>query len=445
MYRNSCSENTFAIMRRIVTWLVGVILCIAAHPAAAANWYVDNAVLISGNGASWPTAWKSFSTISWSLIKPGDTVYISGGYSGQTYYETLTIGASGSSEGKITITSGTDAGHNSAVIIDGGNSRQGVYSYGHSYLDIKNLSVRNVSGAGFVVRNAAGAIIENNGVYSGPGPANGDARGYDVRNSSDVIVHNNAFNTPVSTTAQTDGIFSSGNDGVIFEGNSLVVSNSDPTGHSDGIQSYRDVNITIRNNYISHPYGGTNNHGMWLSDASGTITVYNNIVYMPVGDEQAITYWNETGYAGRAQLWNNTVYGAYWCYRFIAAPNSELKNNICWPTSGSTGVMIESGALSAANVDYNLDWAPNATIGNVNGSAKNWSQWQAFGYDVHGVNANPQFVTVNPTGAPQEFDLLPASPAIDGGTALSTVTDDYMGTQRPQGNDYDIGAYEWPG
>jgi hypothetical protein len=443
MYGNPFVDRASAKMPRVTTWFVGLVLSIAAHPAAAANWYVDNVVSSSGNGASWSTAWRSFANINWSLIKPGDTVYISGGYSGQIYYETLIIRASGSSAGKITITSGIDGGHNGLVMLDGENSREGVSVRGYNYLDVNNLLVRNVSGAGFVVKNSAAVIIENTSVYSGPGPANGNARGYEVRNSWNVIVKNNAFNTPLSTTAQTDGIWSSGNHGVIFDSNSLVISNGNPTGHSDGVQSYQDVNIIVRNNYISHPNGGANNHGMWLSNVNDTITVYNNIVYMPIGDEQAVAYWNEAGYTGKVQIWNNTVYGAYWCYHLAAAPNSELKNNICWPTSGSTGVVIESGALPVANVDYNLIWAPNATIGDVNGSAKTWSQWQAFGYDVHGINSNPQFVSSNLADASPDFKLMPTSPAIDRGITLSGVVDDYMRTARPQGAGYDIGAYEY--
>jgi hypothetical protein len=342
------------------------------------------------------------------------------------------------------IAAGIDAGHNGTVIIDGENSRPGVYAQGRNYLTIKNLSVQNVGDAGLVIRNAAAVIIRDNSVYSGSGSMNGNARGYDIRSSVDVLLLNNAYDTPSTTPAQTDGIWSSGNNRVILDGNSLVVSNSDSTGHSDGIQSYQDVTLIIRNNYISHPAGGINNHGMWLADAADTITIYNNLVYMPVGDESAITYWNEAEYSGKAEIWNNTVYGASWCFHVVSAPNSELKNNICWPASGSTGVVIESGVLATANVDYNLIWAPNATIGNVNGSAKTWLQWRGFGYDVHGVNADPQFANSAPTGAPQDFSLTCTSPAIDSGTTLSAVIDDYRRLPRPQGAAYDIGAYESP-
>src|SRR5437764_398510 len=109
------------------------------------NFYVDNVVSASGNGGSWSSAWKNFSDIGWSSLKPGDTLYISGGSSGQTYNQTLNVGASGSAGLPITITAGTDAGHNGAVTIDGQNARDGVTVSSQNYLDIKNLAIQNIN------------------------------------------------------------------------------------------------------------------------------------------------------------------------------------------------------------------------------------------------------------------------------------------------------------
>src|SRR5689334_738306 len=81
------------------------------------DYYVDNAASGSGHGTSWSDAWTSFSAINWSAIRPGDTIYVSGGASSQTYNETLTVGASGSASADVTITKGTDPGHNGKVVI----------------------------------------------------------------------------------------------------------------------------------------------------------------------------------------------------------------------------------------------------------------------------------------------------------------------------------------
>jgi hypothetical protein len=39
--------------------------------------------------------------------------------------------------------------------------------------------------------------------------------------------------------------------------------------------------------------------------------------------------------------------------------------------------------------------------------------------------------------------LQSSSPAIDAGLTISSVTNDYVGTARPHGSAYDIGAYEY--
>jgi hypothetical protein len=41
------------------------------------------------------------------------------------------------------------------------------------------------------------------------------------------------------------------------------------------------------------------------------------------------------------------------------------------------------------------------------------------------------------------YKLAPGSPAIDAGITLSSVTTDRIGTIRPQGRAYDVGAYEF--
>jgi hypothetical protein len=131
----------------------------------------------------------------------------------------------------------------------------------------------------------------------------------------------------------------------------------------------------------------------------------------------------------QAVVCDNTVYGEFWWYRLISAPNSELKNNICARPS-SAGVVIESGNLPAASVDNNPIWTPNATVGTVGGSAKTWSQWQAFGYDMDGDNAHPKFANT----AGEIFTLQSTSPATDMGAALSQVSMDKNGTARPKIN-----------
>jgi Fibronectin type III domain/Right handed beta helix region len=423
--------------------------------ASAANFYVDNSVSASGNGSSWASAWKNFSNINWGSIHGGDTLYISGGSTSQTYNETLTVGASGTSGNPITITKGVDAGHNGTVILDEQNTRwNGVYSTGKSWLTIQNLSVRNITDAGISVRGiAGGVIVQNNNVYSG-GSGTNNARGYDIRDSSGVIVRNNIYHTPQSTQAQTDGIWLSGNSNLTVENNQIYVENNDDWNHDDCLQAYKNTgNITIRNNYCAQlgspdpsyaNYADNNNHGIWIQDMpSGTVTsIYNNVVYMAHATF-GIGFSNpDAGYSGSANIYNNTVSGGWPSVYIGKAPNSQLKNNIIRPTivDGTYAVHID-GSVPAGNMNNNLIWAPNAIIALVNNNNYSWPQWQGLGYDTNGINADPQFVNA----AGQDFHLQPSSPAIDHGTTLAAVTTDKEGIIRPQGGAYDIGAYEFGG
>jgi hypothetical protein len=95
---------------------------------SGASWYVDNTATGLDNGTSWANAWTNLNSASG--VNPGDTVYISGGTSSQTYWQTNSSGyayialASGTNGANVTYMVGQDAGHNGTVIINGGNTGQ---------------------------------------------------------------------------------------------------------------------------------------------------------------------------------------------------------------------------------------------------------------------------------------------------------------------------------
>jgi len=155
--------------------------------------------------------------------------------------------------------------------------------------------------------------------------------------------------------------------------------------------------------------------------------------------DAAVTYYNEPTWTGNgtADFWNNTIIGGHRGVNIDGSSLAQIRNNIIEPSSGGFGMII-ANASPAGTIDNNLIWAPNGSIAYVNGNTVSWSGWNALGYDKHGVNADPAFV--NRTS--NNFALGSGSPAVDHGATISSVVDDYIGTSRPQGGAYDIGAFE---
>jgi hypothetical protein len=107
-----------------VRWerIIGIVfLLLVPFSIQARNWYVDNAANGANNGNSWADAWKSLGSVAG--LSPGDTVYISGGTTSQTYNVSGGWSPAGGTPGKpITYQTGQDTGHNGVVILDGANN-----------------------------------------------------------------------------------------------------------------------------------------------------------------------------------------------------------------------------------------------------------------------------------------------------------------------------------
>lgn len=382
----------------------------SARRRGGVAWYIDNAVGTSGNGVSWATAWKSFTNIVWASVQPGDTIYLSGGTTSKTYSEVLWIAKGGTSGRLLTFSAGLDAGHNGTVIIDGGGTRTtGFYNNGYNYVILRKMDIKNHYDAQIDFRwCTAGCIIENCNAYSGNPTTGSNARGFDIRNNTGseaspaVILRNCTFDTPANSALQTDGVWSSGNTGVLIENNKLIISNSNVTGHSDGIQSFEDTQVTIRNNFIyQNNSATTDNHGMWLSNTkAGTgLKVHGNVVYAPnLTADSCIAHWLTSDWteAGKAEFLHNTIIGGARGLSLDKSVDTIVKDNIIIPAS-STGVAINmvNGNLATSNVTNNLLYAASGNVAFVNSANQTWSQWQSLGFDASGVNANPTFTSIS--------------------------------------------------
>ncbi len=129
-------------------------------------------------------------------------------------------------------------------------------------------------------------------------------------------------------------------------------------------------------------------------------------------------------------------------------------NNIV-ASVGPTGYHLlvgDSVQRAKAEIDYNVFFQPGGTVRiNWGGPIYNVAQFQANTGKCTGcLEADPRFI--DPAHA--DFRLRPDSPAIDAGTGSSLyslfaslfgvgIQVDYAGAPRPQGDGWDIGAYEF--
>ena len=124
-------------------------------------------------------------------------------------------------------------------------------------------------------------------------------------------------------------------------------------------------------------------------------------------------------------------------------PQSEVKNNILVSDKEGALILRLSGALpSPANIDANLYYLPRSSgYGWIEEQSQyGWSAWRDRGYERNGVRGDPGFVNISA----RDFSLTASSPALDAGIPLgSPYQTDTLGTARPQGQTWDIGAFEY--
>ena len=197
-------------------------------------------------------------------------------------------------------------------------------------------------------------------------------------------------------------------------------------GHSNGGgSSYHDVfvNNTLYNN-------ATQPGNYFEGGSTGEFQIQNQ-----VGSEQGNIYENNVVYAGSYNVW---IYSYAPFSEAYPAPPATLNWNLYNSAAG-----YEEGT--------SIWW------GNRSGF-KTFSKWQTrSGEDANSVNADPLFVDLG--GMPPNFDTLPSSPAVDGGSTSLTCSagwcdpdgsspgsiygnTDFLGNPRTHGSNIDIGAYE---
>jgi hypothetical protein len=407
---------------------------VSSTPSIGLKAYYVSTTGNNADGKSWNTAWNGLNQINWSVIQPGDTIYISGGTTSKTYTGTLKVPAGTTG---ITITKGVDSGHNGEVIFDGGKSTQYGISINAEGTPVKSLTIskltfKNYAGAGvygsgqnsgglqgiivdnckFLDFNRAGVFFEGNN---------------NLNNNYNIVVKNSYFDDNNAGTGQSDGIyvqvlkdFTADHNYIILDNNYTGVADL----HSDNIQSFWVDNVMYSNNVVIQKSNKTLGTQMLFTENGYGEHVFLNNVFIrntPYAEDSAIRLKSANGSTFTAKVIGNTYYGKG---RILNSSTiTVIKNNIFYGISQPTGERTIYITSSGSDVSNNIFYDPNNQFPNASG----------------GVDVNPMFISTDFNAI--DLHLQPGSPAINAGANLgSQYIIDIEGKSRSSG--WDIGAYE---
>ncbi|MFQ6070598.1 MAG: right-handed parallel beta-helix repeat-containing protein, partial [Candidatus Aminicenantales bacterium] len=238
--------------------------------------------------------------------------------------------------------------------------------------------------------------------------------------------------------------------------------------HADGIEIHNSYHELSHNRFLKYingegyainiVEGGENvihhnlidnyHAGIHIETGAGNQTVYNNIISPEIG----LPLHLEAPLAGKSyKIVNNTIYAlknnALYLENTHSYPHTIIfKNNIVG-VEGKGNYIIHRQFLDWGGMNFDSDYnhfhlTDEADMAYRGGEKdKTLKSWQfSTQKDLNSEEGDPLFIS----SADKDFRLEYSSPCIDRGVTLVDISDDFNGTSRPQGNAYDIGAYENP-
>jgi parallel beta-helix repeat protein len=204
--------------------------------------------------------------------------------------------------------------------------------------------------------------------------------------------------------------------------------------------------IVVRNNHVHDNSAGEAGIFFEVSDNG---LFYNNVVSRNLVRGIYLAAGNNS------KVYNNTVYGTVKRAGIEVAGmprgTATLTNNLIYNNIVSHGTSqydlyfaVPDGTTIAGNrSDYNLFFKSLAAsiVLRQGGTYTSLASWQAAtGHDTGSRSADPKFVAPGKTAT--GLAVAVGSQAIDAGTSLTSVPNDYRNSPRPSGIGYDIGAFE---
>lgn len=400
------------------------------YTAGAASYFVSNSGSNSNDGLSLATALLTLQHAA-DIAVAGDSIFVENG----TYVGFDFRNENGTSANPIVFKT---LGNNVLINQSGPIRDDGINIENADFIVIDGFIVNNMTGNGNGIRlvNADNCVVRNCSCD------NNAERGIFTGFTDDILIENNVCTNSIDE----HGIYvSNSSDRPIIRFNECYGNNNigihingDLSAGGDGIISDAQIygNIIHDNNLAA---------GINMDGVEHPI-VFNNLIYNN-HTAQGIALFQQDGaiVTHGAKIFNNTIIvpsDGRWgiLLRNGANVDTEIYNNIIINQHAWRGcITVEATAGFTSN--YNIVNDKMSASGD--GSAITLAQWQALGFDLNSQLADDLVdIFENPAG--NNYQLASGSQAIDMGTNLVSgiVTVDIIGTSRPIGTGYDVGAYE---
>ena len=397
----------------------------------ATNYYVSNSGNDNNTGTSLANAFLTLQHAA-DIVTAGDSVLVASG----TYVGFDLRDKNGTTSANIVFKTLTD----NVIINQSGPKRDdGINIENSDYIVIDGFICDGMTGNGNGIR----IVLSDNCIVRNCTCDNNAERGIFTAFTDDILIENNVCRYSVDE----HGIYvSNSSDRPIVrfnwcsENNNIGIHmNGDLSEGGDGIISDAQVygNIITDNKLAA---------GINMDGVENPI-IYNNLI-VNNHSGQGIALFQQDGavVSSGAKIYNNTILvpdDGRWgiLLKDGANINTEIYNNIIINQHAWRGC-IAAESTSQLKSDYNI--LNDKMSNDGDGSSMSLVDWQNLGLDNHSLLAdNPG--NIFPLFEEYNFQLHAGSQAVDAGTSLveDIVKIDLDGLQRPNGNAYDIGAYEF--
>ena len=392
------------------------------------------------------------------MVGPGGTIEIMGG----NYAGGITVGNPGTASAWITM----EPYQNQTVVIDGASAMNDLFftnaTNAPSYWIVKGFTFRSALQYGIQIDTPDVKIVNNNIYYSDYSLVKLVSTAHNIVIWGNQIHDNNHASSQAYVSKAVDmvgavnvlvahnNVYNISDIGLYCKGNATDITFADNTlnnigsrgimlGQSTGTQflqpgkTYESYNSIIKNNVI------TNDQSACLAESSSyNAEIYNNSCYnAAIVHHAAIFISNESALhqaATNVYIRNNVIEDSSSLPMLAIGPNAmtdyatlHINHNMYYDLAGVT---FEWDDKNIYNMPFNT-----------------WQQ--TTGLELNTITANPLYADVTPMGAVMPsingntvLSLGTASPAINAGIVLPSVTHDINGTPRPTTGSYDMGAYQ---